>query len=223
MTFDAVIIDPPWRYKSPGWLGGADRHYPTLPPEAFFEMPILEITHQDSHVWLWTVDCYLKVAEEILNAWCYRKRATFQWVKLAKRPLSQKKLREYQEQNKPYVIYDGQPYGLAWGNGYYARSDCEYLLLATRGDCKSIKQDHKARHVNKTFFAPIGEHSEKPAYAYELIRRYSPGKRLDCFARGPREGFYLWGNEAHPSAVVQIPALDEWSRWAQWTYPERRG
>lgn len=40
------------------------------------------------------------------------------------------------------------------------------------------------------------EHSRKPDEQYDLIERCSFGERLELFARGPREGWTVWGNQA---------------------------
>lgn len=229
MIYSTILIDFPWRYKTPGWKGGADRHYPTLPVEAFHEMPLKEISDVNTHFWLWCTDTFLEDMGSILASHNLVKRATFNWVKLNANPMSSKQIEEYKERRAKDgegfwspVLYKGDVYGLeeqysvAWGNGYYGRSDCEYLILATNKNCKSIPVSHKARHTHKTFHAPIGRHSEKPEEAYELIRRYSPGPRLECFARDNHEGFDLWGNEIKVTA--DIPVLDAWGERVTNTY-----
>lgn len=40
------------------------------------------------------------------------------------------------------------------------------------------------------------EHSRKPDEQCELIERCSFGERLELFARGPREGWTVWGNQS---------------------------
>ena len=45
------------------------------------------------------------------------------------------------------------------------------------------------------FFAERGRHSEKPVVAYQLIEKMSPGPRLEMFARDPRDGWDVWGND----------------------------
>jgi len=47
-----------------------------------------------------------------------------------------------------------------------------------------------------SFDAPVTKHSEKPDVFYERVRLASPPPRLDVFARKPREGFEIWGDEA---------------------------
>jgi N6-adenosine-specific RNA methylase IME4 len=46
-----------------------------------------------------------------------------------------------------------------------------------------------------SFAAPVTRHSEKPDIFYERVAEASPGPRLDMFARRPRDGFEVWGNE----------------------------
>jgi len=43
------------------------------------------------------------------------------------------------------------------------------------------------------------EHSRKPDEQYALIEACSPGPFLELFARGRRDGWAMWGNEADDS------------------------
>lgn len=40
------------------------------------------------------------------------------------------------------------------------------------------------------------EHSKKSDELYKIIERCSPGPYLELFARGKREGWTVWGNQA---------------------------
>jgi N6-adenosine-specific RNA methylase IME4 len=222
--YKTLLMDFPWRYKSPGWLGGAKRHYPTLPPAAAYVMPISQILcPKEGHLWFWTTDTFLEESFKIIRHWGYTVRATFNWVKLTKKPLAYKASNQYSERRQKDGIgfwspvnYDGNEHGVAWGNGFFARSDCEYLLFAMP-EKATLPMSHTARQTHKTFFAPLSEHSAKPEESYQLIRRYSPESRLELFARQHMEGFDLWGNEL--VTHTPIPCLDDWGRWAAATYP----
>lgn len=80
------------------------------------------------------------------------------------------------------------------GIGQYIRLRQEPLLLGVRGRLHTL--DHG---VDSVIEAPRGRHSEKPEEAYRRIERVSPGPRLEMFARAPREGWDVWGNEVEPA------------------------
>jgi N6-adenosine-specific RNA methylase IME4 len=40
------------------------------------------------------------------------------------------------------------------------------------------------------------EHSRKPDELYDIIEACSPGPYLELFARYPRDGWSVWGNES---------------------------
>jgi N6-adenosine-specific RNA methylase IME4 len=46
-----------------------------------------------------------------------------------------------------------------------------------------------------SFDASVVRHSQKPDVFYERVIQASPGPRLEMFARQPRDGFTVWGNE----------------------------
>lgn len=88
------------------------------------------------------------------------------------------------------------------GIGQYVRLRHEILLFGVRGRLHTL--DHG---VDSVVEAVRGRHSEKPAEAYRRIERVSPGPRLEIFARSPREGWDVWGNE-----IGEEPLLAEAAR-----------
>lgn len=77
-----------------------------------------------------------------------------------------------------------QPFGLPQYNN-------EFCVYARRGAPEFVE--------TKAFFtcfdAPRREHSRKPDEFYDVVRRVSPGPRIDVFSREPRGGFDQFGNE----------------------------
>jgi N6-adenosine-specific RNA methylase IME4 len=83
-----------------------------------------------------------------------------------------------------------QPVGLPQFN-------CEFVLYARRGSPQFV--DTTA--FPTCFQAPRREHSRKPDFFYETVRRVTDGPRIDVFSRESREGFAQYGNEPGRFAV----------------------
>jgi N6-adenosine-specific RNA methylase IME4 len=73
---------------------------------------------------------------------------------------------------------------------YYLRNQTEHLLLGTRGKAPVL-----FRGQGTWFYAPVQEHSQKPAEQFAVIERCSPGPYLELFARRKQPGWDAWGNE----------------------------
>lgn len=97
---------------------------------------------------------------------------------------------------------DGSPF-VAMGRG--PRNNSEQLILFSRGNV--VFNDMGAEHEHPiqftVFDAPVGENSEKPAAAYELLEHLVPyTSRLELFARKPRAGWITSGSELPHGAVM---------------------
>lgn len=68
--------------------------------------------------------------------------------------------------------------------------DTEHVLFGRRGNLPLEQLG-----LRLSFDAPVQGHSVKPDVFYERVVAASPGPRIDMFARKPREGFEVWGNE----------------------------
>lgn len=80
------------------------------------------------------------------------------------------------------------------GTGYWFRNSHELLLVGTRG---AVPAPAPGQQYASVIMAPLGEHSAKPAAFAEMIEGLFPGvPALEMFARGPRLGWTVWGNEA---------------------------
>jgi N6-adenosine-specific RNA methylase IME4 len=77
-----------------------------------------------------------------------------------------------------------------FGMGRYLRTQTEHLLFGTRGRAPVL-----FRGQGSWFYAPVQAHSHKPEEQYAIIERMSPGPYLELFARRPRLGWRVWGNE----------------------------
>jgi N6-adenosine-specific RNA methylase IME4 len=79
------------------------------------------------------------------------------------------------------------------GTGYWFRSQHELLLVGTRGELPAPAPGEQYASVIE---APVGEHSAKPPAFVEMIEEMFPSlPALEMFARMPRLGWHVWGNE----------------------------
>jgi N6-adenosine-specific RNA methylase IME4 len=80
------------------------------------------------------------------------------------------------------------------GPGYFFRQQHELLLLAARGSPPAPAPSDRVASVIRS---RRRAHSEKPPLVYEIIERMYPAlPKLELFARGQREGWSAWGNQA---------------------------
>jgi len=76
------------------------------------------------------------------------------------------------------------------GNWFVHRT--QTLLFGYRKPCR-MGGGRYSPNIIQTGLPP--RHSEKPEEAFALIESVSDGPRLEMFARRPREGWTVWGNE----------------------------
>lgn len=70
--------------------------------------------------------------------------------------------------------------------------NAEWVVVGRRG----APEFRDTRAFKTANFWPRGGHSEKPEGFYDLLRRVTPGPRLDIFGRRRIAGFDSWGLEA---------------------------
>jgi N6-adenosine-specific RNA methylase IME4 len=168
--FPVILVDPPWKFRtwSKRGLGRSpDRHYRTLTLAQIKAIPVIDLAKRDCVLFLWTTWPHLEQALELLKAWGFKyKTAAFVWIKVTK---------------------NGR---LHWGPGYWTRANTEPCLLATRGH-----PQRRRRNVHQVVLDVVREHSRKPASVHERIEQLMRGPYLELFARAPRPGWRVWGDE----------------------------
>lgn len=75
------------------------------------------------------------------------------------------------------------------------------LLFGYRG-----RLDMNQKLKPNVVFANPKRHSTKPAESYDLIEQVSHPARLELFARKPRDGWHVWGNEVAPDIELTLGA-----------------
>lgn len=186
--FAAIVADPPWHFRARtalqvgNWVSrrDAEKHYPVMGLDDIKALPVRELAADDAHLFLWTTGPCLRQSFEVIEAWGFRYSAVaFTWVKL-KRSHDPNQLR----------ILPSAEHDLHVGLGLTTRKNAEFCLLARRGSARRV-----SKSVREIIMAPVREHSRKPDAAYERVEAYCAGPYLELFARAPRAGWTVWGNE----------------------------
>lgn len=177
--FATVLADPPWRFANrTGKVAPEHRRldrYSTMSLEAIKAMEVAGIAAKSAHLYLWVPNALLVDGLAVMEAWGFRYVSNIVWAKRRK---------------------DGGPDGR--GVGFYFRNVTELLLFGVRGSMRTLPPGRSQVNMIET---RKREHSRKPDEQYELIEACSPGPRVELFARHPRDGWTVWGNEADESVT----------------------
>lgn len=87
---------------------------------------------------------------------------------------------------KATLVWDKQKLGM----GHWLRMQCEFCLVGIKGNPAFDNQTER-----DIISEPRREHSRKPEAFYTLVEKVTVGRRLDYFARAPREGWVTYGAE----------------------------
>ncbi|HEY1168909.1 MAG TPA: MT-A70 family methyltransferase [Candidatus Limnocylindrales bacterium] len=174
--FRTIVIDPPWAPDA----GVRGVPYATMTLPEIAGLPVRELAFPEgAHLYLWVTNQSMRAGFELLDGWGARYVTTITWCKT-----------------------DHGGLHPALGQGGTFRGSTEHVLFATWGSLPLLVHD-----LGTWFAAPRGHggHSSKPETFYEIVRRASPGPRLEMFARGPRSGFTVWGAEASGGPSTKPP------------------
>jgi N6-adenosine-specific RNA methylase IME4 len=173
--FGAILADPPWQFQNKtGKVAPEHRRlsrYATLSLDDIKALPVGELSADVAHLYLWVPNALLPEGLAVMQAWGFRYKSNLVWHKVRK---------------------DGGSDGR--GVGFYFRNVTELVLFGVRG--RSARTLAAGRRQVNYLSSRKREHSRKPDELYPLIEACSPGPFLELFARGMREGWTVWGNEA---------------------------
>lgn len=177
--FKTVLADPPWRFQNrTGKVAPEHRRldrYSTMSLEEIKALPVADVTAKNAHLYLWVPNALLPDGLAVMEAWGFRYVSNLVWAKRRK---------------------DGGPDGR--GVGFYFRNVTELILFGVRGSMRTLAPARRQVNMIET---RKREHSRKPDEQYDLIESCSPGPFLEMFARHPREGWSVWGDESAEDIV----------------------
>lgn len=173
--FGTVLADPPWRFINRTGKIAPEHHrlarYETMSVDEICALPVREQLASTAHLYLWVPNALLPDGLTVMREWGFQYKSNIIWHKLRK---------------------DGGSDGR--GVGFYFRNVTEMLLFGVRG--KNARTLDPGRSQVNYIGTRKREHSRKPDEQYDLIERCSSGPFLEMFARGVREGWTTWGNQA---------------------------
>ena len=172
--FGTILADPPWRFtNSTGKVAPEHKRlsrYPTLSLDEIVNIPVKTIAAEKSHLYLWVPNALIEEGLQVLKAWGFTYKTNLIWYKIRK---------------------DGGPDGR--GVGFYFRNVTEMVLFGVKGKMRTLDPGRSQVNIITT---RKREHSRKPDELYDIIEECSPGPYLEMFARGAREKWAVWGNQA---------------------------
>ncbi|MCB1939067.1 MAG: hypothetical protein KDE64_07695 [Rhodocyclaceae bacterium] len=177
--FRTVLADPPWQFQNrTGKMAPEHKRlsrYPTMTLQDIKDLPVEATVEETAHLYLWVPNALLADGLQVMAHWGFTYKTNLIWYKVRK---------------------DGGPDRR--GVGFYFRNVTEMLLFGVRG--KNARTLQPGRSQENILVSQKREHSRKPDEQYALIEQCSPGPFMELFARGPRPGWFVWGNQAEDYA-----------------------
>lgn len=179
--YGVIIADPAWRYSNTGTEGSAEGEYGTMSTADVCALPVASLAAPDSVLLLWGTWPLLPDALRVMQAWGFRYVTGFPWIKI-----------------------EGEPSRTLWGEleikpqygiGFWVRGCSEFVFVGRRGNV-SPPADGFVGLLSQNF-----GHSRKPDSLHHYAESL-PGPYLELFARRPRAGWDVWGNQAEGSITL---------------------
>ena len=187
--YEIIYADPAWSFgdrlrsskkKADGKMDyrELERHYDTMSIKEMCEIPVKNITAENSVLFMWTTDAHLEEAMKVINAWGFKyKTIGFVWNK---------------KTNKGnQVCFMGK----------WTMKGSEICLLATKGKAHSMIQKNNVRQLVE---AERQKHSKKPdEVRNRIVELLGNRPRLEMFCRESKQGWDVWGNEVDNSITIE--------------------
>jgi N6-adenosine-specific RNA methylase IME4 len=182
--YKTILADPPWQFQNrTGKMAPEHKRlnrYSTMTLDEIKALPVNDIADDQSHLYLWVPNALLPEGLAVMKAWGFNYKTNVVWEKIRK---------------------DGQPDGR--GVGFYFRNVTEILLFGIKGNNNRTLQPGRTQvNLIRTMKR---EHSRKPDEFISLVESCSNPPYIELFARGEREGWTLWGDQANEAYAPDWP------------------
>lgn len=175
--YNTIYADPPWQFQNrTGKVAPEHKRltrYETMTCKDIKALPVADIAADKAQLYLWVPNALLPEGLAVMEAWGFEYKSNIVWEKVRK---------------------DGGPDGR--GVGFYFRNVTELVLFGIKKKSAPNRTLQPARSQVNLIRAMKREHSRKPDEIIPIIEACSQGPRIELFARGVREGWDMWGNQA---------------------------
>jgi N6-adenosine-specific RNA methylase IME4 len=182
--YATIVADPPWSVDAGPVFGdatGASRTlaYRSMTVEQIAALRVSDVALDGAHLYLWTINRYLRDAFDIAVSWGFKYSTTLVWAK------------------KPMGNGIGGAYGIS----------TEFVLFCRRGKLATQRDIGTTWFDWPRPYDLRGKpnHSGKPKAFLDMVEQVSPPAYLEMFARDNRLGWDSWGNEC---LAVELPMLN---------------
>lgn len=193
IKYATIVADPPWKVSAGRSIGRYEMRdgkqlfgvtdnaarklsYPSMTVDEIKAVPVDAIAAPDAHLYLWTVNRYLRESFDVARAWGFSFSTMLTWRK------------------KPMGGGLGGAYGISTEFCLFCRRGSLRALGRVTGTCFDWKRPYKNGYPH---------HSAKPPEFMEMVESVSPAPRVELFARSKRDGWHAWGNEVSPDLALE--------------------
>ena len=177
MRYDIVLCDPPWWYKPTGTYNqtGASTHYPLMTDNELMAFDIKQWMNPNAALFLWATCPRLDFALQCIKSWgLYYRGIAFIWIK---------------------TNLNGKIMGAKGPPPAFVKPVSELVLVATTIPSGRVFPIIDFT-VGQIILSQRRAHSEKPdEVADNIVRLCGERSRIELFARKPRLGWDIWGND----------------------------
>lgn len=179
--YQIIYADPPWSYYNDNsaepdctTVKGMRRPpYSVLGSKEIMNLPINEVSADDSILFIWTTDYHLAKCLDVIKSWGFEyKTVGFAWNKK--------------------VVFMG---------AYTMKSGIELCLLATKGNAHKLVKNHKVRALIDS--KREGHSKKPAEIRKRIVELLGDLPRIELFAREKTEGWDVWGNEVESSPEIK--------------------
>lgn len=182
--YKVILADPPWSYSNSGTRGAALNEYQTMNIDDICALPVSTVAADDSVLLLWATNPLIPEALRVCKSWGFKFVTSFPWIKLT---------------GTPQINFFGEwQYKPNYGVGFWVRGCSEHVFICKRGKASPPDFDYVGI-LSENFY-----HSRKPENIYEYAESMT-GPYLEMFARRPRSGWSVFGNEVEGSIRLLTP------------------